>query len=179
MLEKYGVPPTLLSIVRSFHEGMKASVRLKGNISDSFEVHNGVRQWYTIAHMLYFCAVFEDWWRQCPVAGVSFRYSHGRKLVGDHSVKSRLLPYCVTESKFADDAVLYASSHDGLEAVPSSFVSVVRGWGLTISLVNSKGMVAGIGAYTSVLALISVESFQYLGSIMGAMGTCMRIYLGG
>jgi len=65
VLEKYGVPPTLLSIVRSFHEGMKASVGVKGNISDSVEVRNGVRQWCTIAHMLfnlYFCAVFEDWW---------------------------------------------------------------------------------------------------------------------
>ena len=34
------IPPTLLSIIRSFHEGMKASVRLKGNISDGCEVCN-------------------------------------------------------------------------------------------------------------------------------------------
>jgi len=30
------------------------------------------------------------------------------------------------ESKFADDAALYASSHDGLEEVASSFVCVAR-----------------------------------------------------
>ena len=181
VLEKYGVPPTMLSIVRSFHDGMKASVRVKGNFSDSFEVRNSVRQGCTIAPVLfnlYFCAVFEDWRQQCSVAGVSFRYLHGRKLVGDRSAKSRLLPSYVTESKFADDAALYASSRDGLEAVASSFVCVARGWGLTVSLVKSKGMVAGIGADTSVLAPISVEggvmelveSFQYLGSIISSDG---------
>ena len=81
-----------------------------------------------------------------------------------------MLPSCVTESKFADDAVLYASPRDGLEAVASSFVCVARGWGLTVSLVKSKGIVTGIGADTSLLAPISVEggvielvgSFQYL-----------------
>ena len=61
------------------------------------------------------------------VVGVSFRYSHGRKLVGDRSAKSRLLPSCVTESKFAGDDVLYASSRNGLEAVSSSFVCVQEG----------------------------------------------------
>jgi len=60
----------------------------------------------------------------------------------------------------------------------SSFVCVARGWGLTVSLIKSKGMVAGIGADTLVLAPILVEggvmelveSFQYLGSIIGSDG---------
>ena len=38
--EKYGAPPTVLFIVRTFHEGMKASVPVK--ISDSFEIRNSV-----------------------------------------------------------------------------------------------------------------------------------------
>ena len=41
VLEKYGVPLALLSIVHSFHEGMRAS--------DSFKVRNGVQQGCTIA----------------------------------------------------------------------------------------------------------------------------------
>ena len=53
VLEKYGVPPTLLSVVSSFHKGMRASVHVRGNISDSFEVHNGVRQGCTIAPVLF------------------------------------------------------------------------------------------------------------------------------
>ena len=80
VLKRFGVPPVLLSVVRSFHEGMRASVCVRGIVSDSFEVRNGVRQGCTIAPVLfsvYFCAVFDDWRRQCPQAGVSFRYSHG------------------------------------------------------------------------------------------------------
>ena len=60
-------------------------------------------------------------WRECPLG----TQAHGCKLVEDRSAKSRLLPSCVRESKFVDDAVLYASSRDGLEAVASSFVCVV------------------------------------------------------
>ena len=60
------------------------------------------------------------------------------------------------ESKFADDAALYASTRDNFEAVASSFVCVARGWGLTVSLIKSKGMVSGFGACSLVLASITV-----------------------
>ena len=107
-----------------------------------------------------------------------FRYSHGRRLVEDRTAKSHLELSCITESKFADDAALYASTHEGFEEVASSFVRVARGWGLTVSLIKSKGMAAGIGADTSVLAPLTVEGgevglveqFQYLGSIISNDG---------
>ena len=171
----------MLSVVCSFHEGMRASVRVRGNISDSFEVHNGLQQGCTIAPVLfnlYFCAVFEDWRQQCSLADASFWYSHGRRLVGDCTAKSRLELSCITESKFADDAALYASMLESFEEVASSFVCVAKEWGLTVSLIKSKGMVAGIGADTSVLAPLTVEGgevglveqFQYLGSIISDDG---------
>ena len=74
---------------------------------------------------------------------MTFCYFHGRKLVGDRTPKSRLLRSCVTESKFADDAALYASSREGFETVASSFVAVAGLWGLTVSLMKSKGMHGG------------------------------------
>ena len=66
---------------------------------------------------------------------------------------------CVTESKFADDAALYASTCEGFEEVTSSFV-----W------------VAGIGADASVLSPITVEG-GVVGEIL--MGSCMLNCLGG
>ena len=48
-------------------------------------------------------------------------------MVGDHTAKSCLELSCITESKFADDAALYASMREGFEKVTSSFVHVARG----------------------------------------------------
>ena len=62
-----------------------------------------------------------DWRKQCPQAGVTFCYCHGHKLVGDHTPKLWLLRSCVTESKFANDATLYASSCEGLRRLPLHF----------------------------------------------------------
>ena len=50
---------------------------------------------------VYFCAMVDNWKCQCPQAGVTFYYCHGRKLIGDHTPKSHLLQSYITESKFA------------------------------------------------------------------------------
>ena len=89
-----------------------------------------------------------------------------------------MLRSCVTESKFADNAALYASSREGFETVASSFVAVAGLWGLTVSLVKSKGMVVGTGEDVSLLSPIPigdgfidvVEDFQYLGSCISSDG---------
>ena len=42
VLEMCGVPPQMLSIVRSFHESMQAKVRVGTSVSESFDVQNGL-----------------------------------------------------------------------------------------------------------------------------------------
>ena len=49
VLEKYGVPEKMLNIVKSFHEGMHAEVRVGSTVTDRFEVRNGLRQGCTLA----------------------------------------------------------------------------------------------------------------------------------
>ena len=44
VLKKLGVPPTMLSVIRSFHEGMVAKVRVNGELSEDILVKNGLRQ---------------------------------------------------------------------------------------------------------------------------------------
>ena len=44
VLEIYGVPPTVLSIIRSFHDNKLAKVRIGNVITDHFKVKNGLRQ---------------------------------------------------------------------------------------------------------------------------------------
>ena len=83
-----------------------------------------------------------------------------------------MLRSCITESKFADDAALYASSHKDFEMVTSSFVAMAKLWCLAINLVKSKGIVVGTGADAHGLSPVPagggfidlMEDFRYLGS---------------
>ena len=74
VLEKYGVPEKMLNVVKSFHEGMHAEVRVDSTVTDTFEVRNGLRQGCTLAPTLfniYFSAVVADWRNRSSGAGVS------------------------------------------------------------------------------------------------------------
>jgi len=42
VLVKCGLPPIMLNIIKSFHDGMEASVRVRDTVMDSFEVRNGL-----------------------------------------------------------------------------------------------------------------------------------------
>ena len=53
-----------MELVKSFHDHMKASVRMDGELLEEFEVTNGLRQGYTMAPTLfnlYACVVAEKW----------------------------------------------------------------------------------------------------------------------
>ena len=74
VLEKYGVPEKMLNVVKSFHEGMHAEVRVGSTVTDRFEVRNGLRQGCTLAPTLfniYFSAMVADWRNRSNDAGVS------------------------------------------------------------------------------------------------------------
>ena len=137
VLEKCGVPPTMLHIIRSFHEGMCAELRIGNTTTDSIEVQNGLRRGCTMAPTLfniYFSAVVADWRSRCPQAGVSIKFRHGRKLVGDRTTKSRLINSQITESQFADDAAVYATTREAFEQATGEFVRTAHRWGLTVNI---------------------------------------------
>ena len=185
VLERCGVPPRMLCVVRSLHQGMQAEVRVGSSLSESFEVRNGLRQGCILAPTLfniYFSAVVASWRGNCTEAGVEVLYRHGRKLVGDRTAKSRLSVVRVTESQFADDVALYAGLRDCLESVAKKFVTGAGRWGLTVSIPTTKGMAAGEGLVDEDVAPLVVESgeiemvedFPYLGSILSSSGDVMQ-----
>ena len=126
VLEKSGVPPNMLNVINSFHDGMKATIRIGSTQSESFSVCNGLRQGCTLAPTLfnlYFNAVMTSWRCQNPQAGVKVKYKHERKLVGDRTTKSKLISTIFTELQFADDAALYSNTRTAFENTTKSFVS--------------------------------------------------------
>ena len=74
--------------------------------------------------------------RKCLTSRVGFRYKLSRKLVGDRTKKSQLLLDVITESQFADDAALYATSEESSVIVTQSFADVAS-WCLTVCLVKT------------------------------------------
>ena len=89
VLEKYGIPPTLLSIIRSLHDGMKAEVTVDGNLTPDFEVCNGLRQGCVIAPSLfnlYFNLVISQR-QKCADFGVDILYKCGGKLIRERTRK--------------------------------------------------------------------------------------------
>ena len=71
ILEKCGVHVSsrMLDIIRSFHEGMYAGVRVGSTVSDRIEVRNGLRQRCTMAPTL-FNIYFNARWRDHSVGRV-------------------------------------------------------------------------------------------------------------
>ena len=66
VLAKAGIPDKLIAIIRGFHEGMTASLRLAGGSSDTqpISVENGLRQGCCMAPVLFnifMWAVIECW----------------------------------------------------------------------------------------------------------------------
>ena len=93
----------------------------------------------------------------------------GSKLVGDRTAKTRLEATVITESKFANDAALYAVTRPAVERVTVTFVATAAGWRLTVSLEKTKLMSMGspgdnvpIQLENGVIA--AVDNFTYLGS---------------
>ena len=175
VLTKFGVPPTMLGIIRSFHEDMRAEIRIGDLTTDCITVRNGLRQGCTLAPTLfnlYFSAVVACWRARCPQAGVSVRYKHGRKLVGDRTTKSRLLGTTITETQFADDAAVFATSRAVLESATSTFINTASEWGLTVSIQKTKAMAVGSHLTSSDTLPLQlregevemVHDFTYLGS---------------
>jgi len=120
---------------------------------------------------LYFNAMVSVWCEQCGDMRVPVLYKYGRKLVGDHTVKSRLSRIRISESQFADDLALYAVDRAMFESAGRKFVYVGNQFGLTVSIPKTKGLAMGAineGDFSPVEVgsgiVGMVKTFTYLGS---------------
>ena len=51
-LEKLGIPSSVVSLIQSFHDGMKAQVRVSGALLEDIDVENGLQQGCSLAPTL-------------------------------------------------------------------------------------------------------------------------------
>ena len=74
------------------------------------------------------------WHEQCGLVGVLLLYKHGKKLVGDHYAKSRLLGVQVSDPEFPGDLAPHTVTCTILESAGRTFVQVGSHFGLTASI---------------------------------------------
>ena len=130
VLEKYGIPPLLVRLIQSLHDGMKVNVSVDVTTTPVIEVNNGSRQGCTIAPSLfnlYFNLVIKEWRRRCKPFGTEVLYKYGGTLVGERMKRpSHVL---VTELQFADDAAVMGDSRE----------SIVRGAEQLVEVLSQSG----------------------------------------
>ena len=183
VLRKYGVPPTIVSLLRSLHERMKAEVTMDGLVAPEFEVCNGLRQGCVITPALfnlYLNLVISQWREKCRDFGVDILYKCGGKLIGERTRS----PCCtkMSEFLFADGAAAVGTSRS-MERAASILKSVISEWILVLSIPKTKLMVAGPPCdeeeelrplQLDECVIECVPDFKYLGSVVDGRGGIMK-----
>lgn len=172
MLPKIGCPPKLLSIVRSFHDGMMSTVQFDGDISTEFGVKSGVKQGCVLAPTLFgiFFALLLKHAFNSSEDGV---YLHSRS---DGSLfnlsrlraKTKVRKVLIRDMLFADDAAIASHHQQGLQRLMDKFSDSCDLFGLTISQKKTQVMSQATPDPPIIKVngeeLEVVHQFQYLGS---------------
>ena len=159
---------------------MHAKVRVDSHITENLEVQNGLRQGCTLAPTLfniYISAVVANWRDRYEEVGVNVLYKHGRKLLGDRFVKSRLKEVKVTETQLEDDAALCATSKVALKSAVARYEKVASDFGLQLSVEKTNGMAVGQEVNVTPMQVkggsLNITDHLYVGSNISSDGEIM------
>ena len=180
LLEKIGCPDHFIKIIRSFHDGMKVTVREGNKRAEPFVVTNGTKQGCVLAPTLFSIffslMLFTAFKNTSKGIDIIHRFDRGLCQTNNVHFKARTK---VTKAKvrdflYADDCALAASSEDDLQELTDHFSSAAAKFGLTISLKKTEAL--GQSSHKSRIAnprilingkpIKSVDNFKYLGSIV-------------
>ena len=201
VLSKYGVPERLVKLIRAFHDDMHVRVRVKGQLSDEFVVHVGLRQGCVLAPILfniYFAIIVEEAnKRREKGGGIFIKYGLGGNPLNTTTRKEerKIVTKEIWNMLFADDAALVALSRERLQNMLVALWEAATAFGLTISIDKTKSLINVNGAKeekgkkggkkrevhtraTRALSLAlnsvgidQVESFVYLGGVLTESGS--------
>ena len=176
VLRKLGCPDQFTTLISSLHTGMKASVNLKGELSEPFEITNGVKQGCVLAPTLFSIYLtmvmnnaFDGYDR-----GVWIQARPGADLFNINQFKSstRTNKILIRELMFADDTAFVAHHHQDAQEIITRFAKSAKDFGLKINITKTEMMYQpppgrhDEGEEISIDGEIlnSVKSFKYLGS---------------
>ena len=179
VLKQLGVPPKMLAVIRQFHDGMRARVRMDdGTCSDWFDVGQGLRQGCNLAPLL-----FNLFFAAMLMVALD-EFSKDEEVMADMVKVKRM----VTEGKgknaklveavkpiwgmlYADDAGIVSQSPGSLEKMMSIIVRAAGRFGLLVSepkteimCMLAKGMKAcSFTVNAAGMVFNQTDKFVYLG----------------
>ena len=138
VLKRLGIPDNMLSVIVSFHEGMKGAVVSDGDISDPFNVTNGTKQGCVMAPVLFalFFSVMLQYAFGDAEVGIEFQFRTDGGLFNHQrfKAKTKVRSSIIRDLLFADDAALVATSLEEAQELVDRFSKACRAFGLTISV---------------------------------------------
>jgi len=125
ILEKFGCPAKFVEIIKSFHEGMTATVVEAGQCSASFPVSNGTKQGCVMAPLLFsifFSAMLIVAFKSCDAGiPIEFRTDGNVFNLRRLQAKTRTLKALIRELLFADDCALASHMKSDAQAIMDRF----------------------------------------------------------
>ena len=180
LLRKYGCPEKFTTMIEALHTGMMANVSVGGEVSESFNVTNGIKQGCVLApssspssYQRCSTRLSETWgWRLHIVQSADlFNVAHFR-------AKTKTTRILMRELLFADDSALVAHTADEMQKIVGAFSNASKKFGLKINIKktevvyqpNSTTRTREEDIIDDGNKLNSVLEFTYLGSTISSNG---------
>ena len=180
LLKKIGCPDHFVSIIRSFHDGMKVTVREGTDKAAPFIVSSGTKQGCVLAPTLFSIffslMLFVAFENTNEGVKICSRFDRGlvRTTNQHYKASTMTVSTVIRDLLFADDCALASSNEEGLQNLCDAFAAAARKFGLKISIDKTEAMYQAPLGTTYEAPKISVEgeplkaveTFKYLGSIV-------------
>jgi len=161
-LERYGVPPVYINILRESYKGFESCVSVDGLLTDWFLVLAGVKQGDVISPLLF--NIMIDWILRSSVDNIK---EEGVKVIPRKS--SRYPASYVTDRGFADDLAATSTTAQGLQKLITAISTTSLAANLKMNVKKTKVMYDDSYSPDHVFtldgnSLEAVEEYKYLGS---------------
>ena len=138
LLRKYGCPEKFTTMIEALHTGMKANVSVGGEVSESFNVTNGIKPGCVLAPTLFSIFLsamldeaFRDMW---DAVYIQSRQSADLFNVAHFRAKTSTTRILMRELLFADDSALVAHSAEEMQNIVDASSNASKKSGLEVNV---------------------------------------------